>query len=231
MKKLSVFFLFAVVFVFFPFSFLIYAQDESIKTDNFEAEVQERTNALTTERDAINAFKNEYVKRMADYKTKCQGQSFDLDDKEQEQIANKCQEESDWLINNSKSLKERQQKYKDDYAQLKSDITAYQQQKVDAEAQGKVDVLYVEKKEINDLKDELAKRKASYDAKCKGKTFNPRKKDQKQMQDECAKENEQLISAQKIIIEKQQKYNEHLIQYKSDANAPKKAPDTTQGKQ
>jgi hypothetical protein len=229
MKKLSVFFLFAALFVFFPFSFVIYAQDESIKTDNFEAEVHERENALTTERDAINAFKAEYAKKMADYKTRCQGQTFNLDDKDQEQTANECKEEGDWLINNQKIIKERQQKFKDDYARLKSDITAYQQQKVTAEAQGKVDVLYAEKKAINDLRDELAKRKAAYDAKCRGKIFNPRKKDQKQLQSECNEENERLISDQKIIIEKQQLYNEHLIQYNADKNASKKAPDTTQG--
>jgi hypothetical protein len=124
MKKLSIFFLFAAVFVFFSFSLVIFAQDKSKKPDSSKAELQERINAINAERDAINALKDKYMKRKARYDTKCEDKTFDLDDKNQEKIANECKEESEWLISNSKILKERQKKYKEDFDQIKSEIDA-----------------------------------------------------------------------------------------------------------
>jgi hypothetical protein len=124
MKKLSIFFLFAAVFVFFSFSLVIFAQDKSKKPDSSKAELQERINAINAERDAINALKDKYMKRKARYDTKCEDKTFDLDDKNQEKIANECKEESEWLISNSKILKERQKKYKEDFDQVKSEIDA-----------------------------------------------------------------------------------------------------------
>ena len=122
MKKLSVFFLFAAVFVFFSISFIIFAQDKSKKPDNSKDEMQERVNALYAEKKAINDLKDEIAKRKAKYDTKCQGKTFFLDDKDQEKIANECKEEFEWLISSSKSLTEKQQKYNEHLAQYKSDM-------------------------------------------------------------------------------------------------------------
>jgi hypothetical protein len=124
MKKLSLFFFFAAVFVFFSFSLVIFAQDKSKKPDISKAELQERINANNKEREAINALKDKFSKRKDRYDTKCQDKTFDLNDKNQEKIANECQEESEWLINNSKIIKERQKKHKEDYDQIKSEIDA-----------------------------------------------------------------------------------------------------------
>jgi hypothetical protein len=227
MKKLSVFFLFAAVFVFFSFSFVIFAQDESKKPDNSKAELQERMKALDAEKKAIIALKDEYAKRSAGYDTKCKGKSFDLNKKDEKQIANECKEESEWLISSPKSLKERQQKYNEDLAQYKLDMNALQ--KATDEQQERVKALDAEKKAINALKDEYAKRKANYDTKCM-KDFRLETEDEKQIYKECQEEREWLISSQKSLQEKQQKFNEDLAQYKLDMNALQKAPDTTQGK-
>ena len=126
MKKLSIFFLFAAVFVFFSFSLVIFAQDKSKKPDSSKAELQERVNAINAERDAINALKDKYMKRKARYDTKCEDKTFDLDDKNQEKIANECKEESEWLISSQKSIKERQKSYNEDFARYKLDMNAFQ---------------------------------------------------------------------------------------------------------
>jgi len=232
MKKLSVFFLVAAVFVFFSFSFVIFAQDKSKKPDNSKAELQERTNALNTEKEAISALKVEYAKRNADYDTKCKGKTFDLNKKDEKQIANECKEESEWLISSQKSLKERQQKFNENFAQLKLDIDALQKATNAAKLQERerVNALNTEKEAISALNAEYTKRKAAYDNKCTGKTFNPDAEEDKQIANECQEEREWIISSQKSLQEKRQKFNEDLAQYKLDMNALQKAPDTTQGK-
>jgi hypothetical protein len=97
--------------------------------------MQERVNALNTEREAINASIAKFDKRKASYDTKCQGKSFDLDNKDQERIANECEKESEWLISNQKSLKERQKKYKENFTKLKLDMEALK--KAPVKTQGK----------------------------------------------------------------------------------------------
>jgi len=124
MKKLSVFFLFATVFVFFSFSLIIFAQDKSKKPDNPKAEMQERVTALYAEKKAINDLKDEIGKRKTRYDTKCKGKTFFIDDKDQEKIANECKEDFEWLISSSESLTEKQLKYNKNLVQFKSDMNA-----------------------------------------------------------------------------------------------------------
>jgi hypothetical protein len=122
MKKLSVFFLFSTVVVFFSFSLIIFAQDKSKKPDNPKATMQERVTALYAEKKAINDLKDEIGKRKTSYDTKCKGKTFFLDDKDQEKIANECKEEFEWLISSSQNLTEKQLKYNKNLAQFKSDM-------------------------------------------------------------------------------------------------------------
>jgi hypothetical protein len=122
MKKLSIFFLFVIVFVFFSVSLVIFAQDKSKKPDKPKADMQERVTALYAEKKAINDLKDEIEKRKTRYDTKCKGKTFFLDDKDQEKIANECKEEFEWLISSSKNLTEKQLKYNKNLAQFKSDM-------------------------------------------------------------------------------------------------------------
>jgi hypothetical protein len=122
MKKLSIFFLFVIVFVFFSVSLVIFAQDKSKKPDNPKADMQERVTALYAEKKAINDLKDEIEKRKTRYDTKCKGKTFFLDVKDQEKIANECKEEFEWLISSSKNLTEKQLKYNKNLVQFKSDM-------------------------------------------------------------------------------------------------------------
>jgi hypothetical protein len=228
MKKSSVFFLVAFVFVFFSFSFVIFAQDESEKPDNSKAEFQERANALDTEKEAISALRDEFSKRKADYETKCKGKTFDLNKGDEKQTANECQEESEWLISSQESLKERQQKYNTAFIQLQLDTDAFQALQM-AELQGRANELNAESDAISALKDEYAKIKADYDAKCEGKTFGFLTEEEKQLVKYCQEARKLLISSQENLKERQQKYNEDLAQFRSDLNAAQKAPDTSKG--
>jgi len=231
MKKLSVFYLVAFVFVFFSFSFASFAQNEAEKPYISQAELQERVNALNTEKEAINALKDEFAKRKADYDTKCKGKTFNLAAEDQKQIAKECQEENAWLISSQKSLKEKQQKYNENFAQYKLDIEAFQKATNAAKLQERerLNALNTEKEAISALKDEYAKRKADYDTKCRSKTLRFDTEDAKQIVKECQEEREWLLSSQKSLQEIQQKYNENLAQLKLDMNALQKATATTKG--
>ncbi len=221
MKKLSVFFLFSAMFVFFSFSFVMFAQDESEISVNLKAELQERLNALNAENEAISvlrsAINDEYAKRKADYDTKCKG-NFRLETENEKQVYKKCLEEREWFVSIQKSLTERKQKYNENLAQYKLDMNALQKATA-TELQERLNTLNIENEAISAIKDEYSKRKPQYDTKCKGKSFDLADKGQEQIAKECKKESEWLISSQKSIKERQKSYNEDFARYKLDMNA------------
>jgi hypothetical protein len=245
MKKLSVFYLVAFVFVFFSFSFASFAQDKSKKPDNSKAELQERVNALSTEEKAINALKDKITKRKAAYDNKCTGKTFNPDAEQDKQIIKECQEESEWLISSQKSLKERQQKYDKNFAQLKLDVDAFQKatnaaklqerERVNAlneakkststskSLQERSDALNQESKNINALKTDYKKRLEEFsNVKCSEKALNllmGEKAEQKV--NECNKERNEIIGIQEEIAKRETKYNAEYKQFISDFNAAK----------
>jgi len=223
MKKIAVFFLVVAVFVFFQFSFVIFAQDESKKPDNSNVEQQEREDALNAEKEAIIALKNEFKKRNADYDTKCMGKSFDLNKKNEKQIANECQEESVWLINSQKSLKERQQNYNKDLVQLKLDIDALQKATAKAELQERANALDQYRKDINALKTDYRNRLEEFNnVKCSKKALTILSGEQKkQKSNECDKEREELMRIREKIAKRETKYSAEYKQFMSDWNAAK----------
>jgi hypothetical protein len=223
MKKIAVFFLVVAVFVFFQFSFVIFAQDESKKPDNSNAEQQERGDALNAEKEAISALKNEFTKRIADYDTKCKGKSFDLNKENEKQIANECQKESEWLISSQKSLKERQQKYKENLAQLKLYIYALQKAKATAELQERANALNQDRKDINALKTEYRNRLEEFNnVKCSREALTSLSGEQKeQKRNECDKEREELMGIRGKIAKRETKYSAEYKQFMSDLNAAK----------
>lgn len=243
MKQLSVFFLVSTMFVFFSFSFVIFAQDESKEADNSKAGLQKRINALSAEKEAMDALKDKITKRKAAYDNKCTGKTFNPDAKEDKQIIKECQEESEWLTSSPKSLKERQQKYDKNFAQLKLDIEAFQKatnaaklqerERVNAlneakkpksnSLQERSDALNQENKNINALKTDYKNRLEEFNnVKCSEKALNSLSGEQaEQKRNECIKERKDLMGIREEIAKRETKYNAEYKQFISDLNAAK----------
>jgi hypothetical protein len=243
MKKLSVFFLVAAMFVFISFSYDIFAQDKSKKPDNSKADLQERVNVLNAEKEAMDALKDKITKRIADYDNICTGKTFNPDAEEDKQIIKECQEKSEWLISSQKSLKERQQKYDKNISQLKLNIDAFQKATNAAKLQerGRVnalneakkpkskslqersDALSQESKNINALKTDYKKRLEEFNnVKCSEKAFNLLMGEQAdQKVNECNKERKELMAIREKIAQRDTKYKAEYKQFISDLNAAK----------
>ena len=243
MKKLSVFSLMSLVFVFISFAFVSFAQDKSKKPDNSKAELQERVNALSAEEKAIDALKDKITKRKAAYDNKCTGKTFNPDAEQDKKIIKECQEESEWLVSSQKSLKERQQKYDKNFAQLKLDIEAFQKatnaaklqerERVNAlneakkptsnSLQERSDALNQESKNINALKTDHKKRLEEFNnVKCSEKAFNLLMGEKAaQKVNECNKERKELMAIREEIAKRETQYNAEYKQFISDLNAAK----------
>ena len=242
MKKLSIFFLVAAMFVFISFSSVIFAQDKSKKPDNSKAEILKRTAALSAEKKGMDALNDKITQRKAAYDNKCSGKTFYPDAEEDKQVIKECQEESEWLISSQKSLKEKQQKYKEHSAQLKLDIEAFQKatnaaklperERVNAPNEAKKpkstslqessDALNQESKNIKALKTDYKKRFEEFNIKCSEKAlggFNYGQVDPKR--NECIKEQKEISGIKKEIANRETKYNAEYKQLISDLNAAK----------
>jgi hypothetical protein len=246
MKKLSVFFLVSTMLVFISFSSVIFAQDKSNKTDTSKAELEKRLNTLTAEKKAIDGLQDKLTKRKAAYDNKCTGKTFNPDAEKDKQIIKECQEESEGLISSQKSLQERQQKYEKNYAQLISDIEAFQkatnaanaaklkeQQRANAlnnEAKKAAseslkeisDALNKENKNINALKSTYTKMVEEFNNKCSEKAMNLLMGEQAEKKvNECNKEKKELLAMKEEIAKRETKYNADYKQFISDLNAAK----------
>ncbi len=239
MKKLSALFLVSTMFVFISFSSVIFAQDKSKKPDNSKAELQERVNKLSAEKEAIDALKRQLTKRKAAYDNKCMGKNFNPYSEKDKQIAKECQEESEALVSSQKSLKERQQKYDKNFALLKSNIEAFKatnaaklqergsalneaKKPASKSLQERSDALNKENKNIKALKADAKKKLEALNDKCSEKAFNLLMGEQaEQKYNECNKDKNELMAVRQEIAKRETKYNAEYKQFISDLNASK----------